>query len=606
MPALLPLPVVRPTNPDDTIAPMHTSDTATTYAVSRGARGGTEPTVATVTLPPATAVHGFTSGWGTEYEPTSLDPAATGTLRVTSGRSGQGAVPWLGVDTGQGAYVITLHWSGNWRITHTPGAHGSAVQVGLDPRGQQVRLDGAETFTLPEVSIAWGADLTDASAALARHLLGQTPPGPPPLTEWNHWWPYEDAEIDEDTFLANAAIAGDLGLDVALLDAGWFGDADAGSDWYEQRGDWHRVNTARFPHGLAWLAEQTRQRGVAFGIWLEGEAIGTQAGTARDRPDLIATGPDGEALGYVCLGSPAGWNHILDTTAGLVRETGARWLKWDFNLDPGAGCTRSDHGHHADDGLLRHYLGLYALLDRLRTEFPDLVLEGCSSGGLRIDAGLAAHVDALFLSDPDWTEHALCCTWGAARMLPARQLYHWPQSEWRGEHRFQHVDYSGTLITRQQFDTKIRAAVLHRFGLSIRLPEIRPDLRERLREHITGFREVIAPLLTDGVLVPLTDQPLREERGHRQPSFQLVSGARSIVAGFRLPRAGDWQPVRPRHLEPDGRYEVRLLDGADLGQPTVVTGAELGRTGLRCPEPGATSVIWLLTRIDRVGGGTGG
>ena len=97
--------------------------------------------------------------------------------------------------------------------------------------------------------------------------------------------------------------------------------------------------------------------------------------------------------------------------------------------------------------MLRHYLGLYAIMDELRSDHPDLVLEACSSGGLRIDAGLAAHVDAFFLSDPDWTEHHLTCLWGAAQLLPPRQLLHWPQSEWRGEHRFQKVDYSGTLIT---------------------------------------------------------------------------------------------------------------------------------------------------------------
>ena len=268
------------------------------------------------------------------------------------------------------------------------------------------------------------------------------------LTEWNHWWPYEDAEIDEETFLAEASVAADLGLEVAVLDAGWFGRPEASSDWVAERGDWHRVNTARFPHGLAWLAEETRRRGIDFGIWIEAEAIGPGATVAAEHPEIVARTADG-SLGYVCLGSPAGRTHVHDHVARLIAETGARWIKWDFNLDPGSGCRRGDHGHDADDGLLRHYLGLYAVLDRLRAAHPDTIFEACSSGGLRIDAGLAAHVDGFFLSDPDWTEHHLTCLWGAARLLPPRQLLHWPQSEWRGEHRFQKVDYSGTLITTE-------------------------------------------------------------------------------------------------------------------------------------------------------------
>ena len=340
-----------------------------------------------------------------------------------------------------------------------------------------------------------------------------------------------------------------------MLDAGWFGRAEATSFWEAERGDWHRVNTARFPHGLAWLAEETRRRGIAFGIWIEAEAIGPGATVAAEHPEIVARTDDGP-LGYVCLGSPAGQTHVHDHVARLITETGARWIKWDFNLDPGSGCRRDDHGHTADDGLLRHYLGLYAVLDRLRAAHPDTIFEACSSGGLRIDAGLAAHVDGFFLSDPDWTEHHLTCLWGAARLLPPRQLLHWPQSEWRGEHRFQKVDYSGTLITAEQFDTKIRAAMLHRFGISIRLTQLRADLRERLRHHLRVYEQSVRPLLVDGILRPLTDQPLREEKGHRQPAYQLTSGDDHVVAAFLLPPQWGWQPVLPTGLDPSADYEV--------------------------------------------------
>jgi len=568
-------------------------DHARTFAITT-----TEPrtddaglVLGTLVVDDVVGIDGFTSSWGLEYQPVRLAVTEPAALEVTTGRSTQGAVPWLRLTTRDGVVIITIHWSGNWRLRTRPDGRGAvAVTAELPARGQQVA--GGEA--LPDVSIAWGPEHRSASAALARHLAANAPAGPPALTEWNHWWPYEDAEITEDVFLANAAVAAELGLEVAVLDAGWFGRADAGSDWYAERGDWDHVNTERFPHGLAWLATETRRRGIDFGIWIEAEAVGEQATIATRRPELMATA-DEQNLGYVCLGSPQGREHVLTSVLDLIETTAARWIKWDFNLDPGSGCTRSDHGHRPGDALVQHYLGLYQTLDRIRAAHPETILEACSSGGLRIDAGLAAHVDAFFLSDPDWTEHHLTCLWGAAQLLPARQLLHWPQSEWRGEHRFQKVDYSGTLITRAQFDTKIRAGLLHRLGLSIRLTELRTDLRERLAEHITGYREHIRPLVETGVIIPLTDQPLREEKGHRQPAFQLTTGDDHLIAGFRLPPTGDWDPIIPHGLPADRTYEVRLLNGSTLIDRGHRTGQQLAQVGLLADDPAETSVFWRLS-----------
>jgi alpha-galactosidase len=510
-------PALHPALSDGRVEIVAETGAACTYAVTVTANEPLliTPDIGRIALPPATALQTYDSSWGYEYEPRDLPVDAPTTIEISTGRSTQGGMPWLAVGTADGWWVLTVHWSGNWRISTTPGAGEVVIEVGLHPDGQQPALDVGETFTLPEVSIGWGPDRAAAAAALVRHLARPTRSLP---VEWNHWWPYEDALIDEDVFLAEAEAAADLGFEIAVLDAGWFGRAEAGSDWVAERGDWHRVNTARFPHGLAWLADQTRARGVEFGIWIEAEALGPKATIATERPELVAHDQAGRSLGYVCLGSSTGRDHVVERVDELITTTGARWIKWDFNLDPGRGCVRDDHGHTADDGLLRHYLGLYAVLDQLRDEHRETIFEACSSGGLRIDAGLAAHVDAFFLSDPDWTEHHLTCLWGAAGLLAPAQILHWMESEWRGEHRFQKIDYSGTLLTRPRFDTRVRAAMLHRFGASIRLTHLRPDLRERLADHLRGYRDQLRPLVEAGVLVPLTEQPLRNEQGNRQPA----------------------------------------------------------------------------------------
>ncbi len=543
------------------------------------------------------AIGAFTSSWGLEYEPVVLSVEEPQTIEVSTGRSAQGHSPWLLVEGESAAYVVAPHWSGNWAITTEPVTDAIRVVVGLAPDDLTVELQAQGTMELPSVSVGFGPSATLAARGLAARALSRRPAGPPLLTEWNHWWPYEDQEINEDVFLANAEIAAGLGLEVAVLDAGWFGGSAVDSDWTAERGDWHKVNTTRFPSGLAWLADETRRRGIDFGIWIEAEAVGRGADLQRLHPEFMAVahrdgGP--EPLGYVCLGSPEAAAYIAGTVRQLILTTGARWIKWDFNLDPGLGCDRSDHGHRSGEGLIRHYEGLYQVLDELRSAFPDTVFEACSSGGLRIDLGLAEHVDCLFLSDPDWTEHHLACLWGACQMLPPRQILHWVQSEWRGEHRFQHADYSGSLMTAAQFDLKVQSAMLHRFGISVRLTEMRADLRERLAHHVQTYKTRIRGLLDEGLLWPLNAQPLREEKGNRRPAFQLTSGDDHLVAAFRLAPAGDWEPVRPVGLDPDAAYAVSVLD-LD-GQEIESRGRVLMSDGIPLPVGGASTLV-LLRRI---------
>jgi alpha-galactosidase len=201
-------------------------------------------------------------------------------------------------------------------------------------------------------------------------------------------------------------------------------------------------------------------------------------------------------------------------------------------------------------------------------------------------------VDCLFLSDPDWTEHHLSCLWGACQMLPPSQILHWMESEWRAEHRFQKVNYSDASISPEQFDAKVQAAMMHRFGVSVRLTELRPDLRQRLRRHLEIYRQRIRPLLSDGVLFPLNEQPLRDGRGNRWPAFQLTSADDHLVGAFRLPPATSWQPVRPQGLDAPGRYTVSVLD-LDGGESDL-RGETLMAEGI--PLPTGCSTLVLLTR----------
>lgn len=545
----------------------------------------------------------FTSKWGGEFEPEHFGLDAPREIEIRTGRSSLGQSPWLGATSDLGAVVVAPVWSGNWHIGIAPGADGVRLNAGLSPWKFWHDLAPGKSFEAPPVLVAVGVDLEAAAVALTRAVGARLPRSAAseaiPL-EWNHWWPYEDKDITEAIFLENAEIATELGFEVSTLDAGWFGAADADTFWWDIRGDFSDENLARFPHGIAGLSDAVRQRGQRFGIWMEVEAVGLKARVRTERADIMARRDDDppEApldaadpgfLGYICLGSEAGRAHALQLLETLVAKTRCEWIKIDFNLDPKAGCSCTDHGHGAGDGLYAHYRGLYALYDQFRAAHPEVIVEACASGGLRVDAGLLRHVHCAFLSDPDWVPHHLATVHGTSYLLPPAAMLHWPMSEWRGKNPHQTLSLRDRDLTEDMFDAIIRGAFMHRFGLSWRLPDLPGKWRQRLKAHLKLYAQEVAPLVRNGDLLRLTPAPLRSGGGERQPRFQLSLGDRHLLLGFSLgpheetlgirPAEGGFVIV-PRGLEAGRQYRLRELSPEGGVTPVVRSGAAWMRDGV--------------------------
>jgi alpha-galactosidase len=535
----------------------------------------------------------FHSAWGDEFRPITGTTDSEIRLDVRSGRSSHGPNPWFGMHRDGAALIVSPAWSGNW---HLELAEGGRLSAGISTWQFSTAIEPGEIVRAPSVVIAAASSLQAAAleltGAVGRNWTPRSAASELIPVEWNHWWPYEDAEVTEDIIWENARIAADLGIEVSTVDAGWFGDSDSGSDWQVQRGDWHRTNTARFPSGLTVLGDRIRDAGTKAGIWIEAEAVGRAATLRTEQPEVIAHAPAGRRpdpsyrvttvsldgddptfLGYVCMGSPEGRAHVARSLDTVVRQTGAEWVKLDFNIDPDAGCTRTDHGHGAEDGLFRHYEGLYSVLDDFRAAHPEVILEACSSGGLRIDLGLARHVHCLFLSDPDHTEHHLKVLWGASMMLPPVSILHWSWSQWRGDYPPTQKDF--TALGDNEFATMLRAAMIHRFGVSLRLPELSTAQLEILRSHVGIFTRTVAPFVRDGVLHRLTDVPLRD--GERWPAFQLSLDGRHFVAAFRLDGATGTGTTRPAGIDSALTYTVTNVT---TGAVSTIPGAVLSEGGI--------------------------
>lgn len=539
----------------------------------------------------------FTGSWGLEFAPHRTPLTEATILESKSGRSSKGYHPWFAVRrAGQAILAGAVAWSGNWVVRLAPRADGGiALSGGLHDWEFAVRLAPGARIAAPPVALALapGDDLNAVSAQYAsvgrRFWYPRAPLADALPVEWNHWWSYEDRAIDEETFRANIDVAARLGMEVCALDAGWFGPTDAGTHWYDYRGDWDLVNEVRFPSGIRALSDYTHAQGMAFGLWCEIEGLGKHARLAETHPELVALRDD-ERLGYVCLGSDAGRAWAFATLDRLIGEYNCDWIKLDFNLDPEAGCNRTDHGHGAGDGLYAHYQGYYDLLERIRARYPHVVLENCSSGGLRIDLGIARQTHMAFLSDPDWPEHSLQLFWGATTMLAPEACLHWGYCEWAfAEHRYQKFDPRDPALTRHQIDYYTRISMLRRFGFSQKLPELPSWVAQRYAEHIDVYKAHVRRIMPHADLVRLSDQPERFGLGDRWAAFQyrMPGDNEHLVAVFRLPGGEGQRIFQLRGIDPQATYTVEWLADARTEQ---IAGAQLASAGVSfadLPEEGS-------------------
>lgn len=540
----------------------------------------------------AREVHFLAGGWGAEAQARHL-PGGAGVLQLESrsGKTGFEFQPWIAV-TGEGAsWIAELGWSGNWTLQAQLRADSATLSGGLNPWGLHHRLAPGESLALPDALLGCGpGDLDAATRRLHDWRRARRPDAERPIPVQFNTWYVCDETPDAARLAALIPRAAEIGCEVFVLDAGWYasacGDPDEG--WYLRVGDWE-VEQRRLPGGLGAVRAACAAAGMAFGLWCEPESVGPRARLRRDHPEWlhhphgIAPPADGRALLH--LGIPEAWEWARALLTRLVRESGAGWLKWDFNADlgPGGWAPGLPATLTGQDPLVAHVRGLYRLQDALRAAFPGLVLEMCASGGSRMDAEILAHAHTNWISDQPQAVAKLATHFGIQRAHPAvvcnDWMVDWPPRAYSG---VEGIDRRGDLAFR------LRVAMLGSFGLSAPIDRWSAEERALAARHVRLYRQRLRGLIHHGDQYLLTAAPPRDGHGDWAAMwFVARDGTRGALLAFRL--EGD--EIREFPL-PGLRDGTRRLEGEDA----ALVGAGL-RLHLAAPF---SSALVFVTAGDKV------
>lgn len=474
----------------------------------------------------------FRSSWGQEFCQQETPLSDFFSFENTKGRCSAESSPFFTLQGKSSSLDFAICTSGNFRVEVRSGQGMVSVIISTPDPAFATELPPGASFCYPEILVhryqsmaeCYRAKQAFALSRLPEHRVYQELP-----VIYNHWWAYEDRNINEETLLKNALIARELGVETVMLDAGWFGSNDETEDWYQVRGDWSRINKKRFPHGLNWLKNRLEEMDLKLGIWCELEGLGLQSALLKEHPEYAAR-RDGENLGYVCFSSPAVREWAYETMCRLFEQCGAHYWKLDFNLDPGYGCNAPGHEHGTGDGLLKHYEGLYQVLDRLRKRFPQLVIENCSSGGQRMNLEMGLHAHIHFLSDPDYSTHQMHQFKEASRWFLPRQLLHFMWSNTvttNGSSPFPSLDLDA--LSPEEIRCHMRLAMMHQFGISHRLTDYSDRTLTIMKDCLTQYKKQVRPFVAEGTYLPLY---LSESTN----IFSFTRGSESLLFVFA------WEP----------------------------------------------------------------
>lgn len=344
-------------------------------------------------------------------------------------------------------------------------------------------LHAGESFQAPEVILVYSGEglgqMTRNYHDFYRNHMIRSP--------YNHTkrpilinnWEATYFDFDADKLLSIAREAKKCGIEMLVMDDGWFGERNKDDC---SLGDWV-VNTKKIKNGLKDLVDKVNEIGLAFGIWFEPEMISPNSDLYRRHPEwaiqIPGRTPTQSRQQYVLdLSRPEVLDYVYECVAGILRSANITYVKWDMNRQlSDLGSTYLDKDSQGEL-FHRYVLGLYALQEKLVTEFPNLLLENCSSGGARFDPGMLYYSPQIWCSDNTDAIERLAIQEGTALIYPLSAM---------GAHVSAVPNHTVGRIT--PFKTRGDVALAGTFGYELDITKLPEEERSLISEQTAMYHQ---------------------------------------------------------------------------------------------------------------------
>jgi alpha-galactosidase len=474
--------------------------------------------------------------------------------------------PGTDEDSGE-VFAMNLVYSGNFVAQAEVDRLGcTRLAVGINPFEFSWLLEPGESFQSPEaVMLHSSAGLGGMSRAFhdlyrSRLCKGGYRDRERPILVNN--WEATYFDFDADKILALADEAKGLGIELCVLDDGWFGRRD---DDRSSLGDW-TVDRRKLPSGLDDLARRVGERGLKFGLWFEPEMVSPDSELYRAHPDWCLHVPgrprsEGRHQLVLDFGRDEVRRYVIDAVSAILASAPVAYVKWDMNrhmTEVGSGALppeRQKETYH------RYILGVYETMDAITRAFPEVLFESCSGGGGRFDPGILAYMPQTWTSDNTDSVSRLKIQYGTSLVYPPVTM---------GCHVTAVPNHQVNRTTSLEFRGDV--AMAGNFGYELDLGKLSAPERTEVARQV-AFYKGIRKLVQFGdffrILSPF-------EGGDTAWIFVAKDKSEAWAAYYR-PFAEPNPPIpilRLKGLDPEARY---FLEGRDK----IYGGDELMRAGVR-------------------------
>ena len=354
----------------------------------------------------------FQGAWAREMEKRSI-PVSGGCVTNGSvcGTSSSRANPFVMLhrpetsETAGRCFAFNLIYSGNHIETAERNSYGKTRFLnGIHPRGFSWVLDPGGRFESPEAMMTVSdAGFRGISLSMHGFIRSHIVRGswkdrlrPVLLNSWEACY----FQISEKKLLKLASEAKDCGVELFVMDDGWFRGR---TDDRRALGDW-TADPKKLPGGLSVLSEKIHDMGLQFGLWVEPEMVNADSDLYRSHPEWAMEIPDlphseGRTQRILDLANPEVVDHLIEEMTRVFTESKADYVKWDMNRIFSDAFSKALSASKQGETAHRYQIGLSRLLSALTARFPQVLFEGCASGGNRFDPGMLCYFPQIWASD---------------------------------------------------------------------------------------------------------------------------------------------------------------------------------------------------------------